>query len=53
MTTQVGGDMFDAVLAQMNNFGRVSICGVISQYNLKEKQKGITSVKVDFVYINY
>jgi NADPH-dependent curcumin reductase CurA len=30
----VGGAVFDAVLGQMNRFGRVAVCGFISQYNL-------------------
>jgi NADPH-dependent curcumin reductase CurA len=29
----VGGAIFDAVLARMNDFGRVAICGMISGYN--------------------
>lgn len=29
----VGGDISDAVWAQMNLFGRVSVCGLISSYN--------------------
>jgi NADPH-dependent curcumin reductase CurA len=29
----VGGDILDAVLDKMNLFGRVSLCGLISQYN--------------------
>ncbi|KAL5481915.1 hypothetical protein EMCRGX_G022190 [Ephydatia muelleri] len=29
----VGGEFFEVVLSQMNTFGRVSICGCISQYN--------------------
>lgn len=37
----VGGDFFDAVLPLMNEFGRVSICGAISQYNLQAPEKGI------------
>ena len=37
---QVGGDFFDAVLPLMNEFGRVSICGAISQYNLQAPEKG-------------
>ena len=37
---QVGGDFFDTVLPLMNEFGRVSICGCISQYNLEEQQEG-------------
>ncbi|KAJ3327970.1 hypothetical protein HDU76_010810 [Blyttiomyces sp. JEL0837] len=29
----VGGEMLDAVLVRMNNFGRIPVCGMISQYN--------------------
>ncbi len=29
----VGGPIFDAVLAGMNNFGRIAVCGMISGYN--------------------
>jgi len=29
----VGGEIFDAVLARMNPFGRVAVCGLISGYN--------------------
>ena len=32
-TLQVGGDFFTVVVSNMNEFGRVSICGAISQYN--------------------
>jgi len=28
----VGGDMLDAVLARLNTFGRISVCGQISEY---------------------
>ncbi len=38
---QVGGTFFEAVLANMNQFGRVSICGQISHYNEKEPTKGV------------
>ena len=29
----VGGKMLDMVLTQMNNFGRIPLCGLISQYD--------------------
>ena len=38
---QVGGEYFDTVLTHMNERGRVSVCGVISSYNLTEQPKGI------------
>jgi len=33
----VGGAMLDAVLKVMNDFGRIPVCGFISQYNLTGK----------------
>ncbi|KAL0917981.1 hypothetical protein M5K25_013095 [Dendrobium thyrsiflorum] len=33
----VGGPMLDAVLLNMRNHGRIAVCGMISQYNLTEK----------------
>ena len=36
---QVGGEWFETVLANMNTFGRVAVCGAISQYNLTEPPK--------------
>ena len=36
----VGGALTDAVFLQMNNFGRMSICGQISQYNLVKPEPG-------------
>ncbi|KAJ3194331.1 hypothetical protein HK101_003000 [Irineochytrium annulatum] len=30
----VGGEMLDIVLTKMNNFGRIPVCGMISQYNV-------------------
>ena len=36
----VGGDMTDAVFMNLANFARVSICGVISQYNLEKPEMG-------------
>ena len=29
----VGGEIFDLLLARMNAFGRIAVCGLISQYN--------------------
>lgn len=31
----VGGELSSIVMSQMNNFGRVAVCGAISTYNLK------------------
>ena len=36
----MGGEWFETVLANMNTYGRVSVCGAISQYNLKEPATG-------------
>jgi NADPH-dependent curcumin reductase CurA len=36
----VGGAITDAVFPLMNLFGRVSICGLISQYNLEKPEPG-------------
>jgi len=36
----VGGPMLDAVLLNMRNYGRIPVCGMISQYNL-EKPDGL------------
>lgn len=36
----VGGAILDAVLGQMNVFGRVAICGLISGYNATASQPG-------------
>ena len=35
----MGGEWFETVLANMNTFGRVAVCGAISQYNLTEPPK--------------
>lgn len=39
----VGGKMLDAVLPNMANHGRISVCGMISQYNL-EKPEGVENL---------
>ena len=36
----VGGDMFEAVLWNMRDFGRVALCGMIASYNDAEPQPG-------------
>ena len=36
----VGGAISDAVFARLNTFGRVSVCGQISQYNLQKPEHG-------------
>jgi NADPH-dependent curcumin reductase CurA len=36
----VGGDILDTALSLMNNFGRVVVCGLISQYNATEAVPG-------------
>lgn len=36
----VGGPILDAVMAQMNLHGRISVCGMISQYNATEPVPG-------------
>ena len=42
---QVGGRFFDIALNNMNNRGRVSLCGAISTYNIEgDAPKGIFSL---------
>jgi NADPH-dependent curcumin reductase CurA len=36
----VGGDHLEAALAHMNQFGRIPVCGMISQYNHAKGQPG-------------
>jgi hypothetical protein len=36
----VGGEVFDTVLSQMNPFGRVALCGLISLYNATDLPPG-------------
>ncbi|PWY75385.1 NAD(P)-binding protein [Aspergillus heteromorphus CBS 117.55] len=44
----VGGEHLEAALDAMNNFGRVVVCGMISQYNASERYpiRNITNVLV-------
>ncbi|MDH3546239.1 MAG: NADP-dependent oxidoreductase [Gammaproteobacteria bacterium] len=36
----VGGDIFEAVLWNMRDFGRIALCGMVANYNDKEPQPG-------------
>jgi hypothetical protein len=45
----VGGTIFDTVLTQMNLFGRIAICGLISSYNATEPQAGLKNVRAVLV----
>ncbi len=36
----VGGEIMDQVFSRMNNFGRMTLCGMISTYNLEGPIKG-------------
>ncbi len=38
----VGGDIMDAVVSRMNNFGRMALCGMISTYNDDSRPLGPT-----------
>ena len=38
----VGGDIMDAVVSRMNNFGRMALCGMISTYNDNDRPAGPT-----------
>ncbi len=38
----VGGDIMDAVVSRMNNFGRMPLCGMISTYNDDDRPLGPT-----------
>jgi NADPH-dependent curcumin reductase CurA len=39
----VGGEILDAVLANIAMYARIVVCGAISQYNAMEKPKGIAN----------
>ncbi len=47
----VGGEIFDTLLARMNPFGRIALCGLISDYNTAQPygMKNIRSVLVNRV----
>jgi len=41
----VGGEITETVLAQMNTFGRVPVCGMISKYNDTEIGEGLKNIR--------
>ncbi|MDH4063878.1 MAG: NADP-dependent oxidoreductase [Acidobacteriota bacterium] len=41
----VGGEVFDTVLAHMNPFGRIALCGLISSYNATEVPAGPANIR--------
>jgi NADPH-dependent curcumin reductase CurA len=41
----VGGEHLEAALANMKDFGRVAICGLISQYNATDAGPGIRNIR--------
>ena len=41
----VGGDVLDTVLTQMNVFGRIALCGLISGYNATEAPAGPKNIR--------
>ncbi|MGF1878150.1 NADP-dependent oxidoreductase [Photobacterium frigidiphilum] len=40
----VGGEHLEAALANMSDYGRIAVCGMISQYNATEAQPGPTNL---------
>lgn len=48
----MGGEFFETVMFAMNSFGRVSVCGTISTYNVEDPPKGILKI-VDIMIILY
>ena len=45
----VGGEIFDTVLGQMNPFGRVAVCGLISAYGASEPPPGPKNLRMVLV----
>lgn len=41
----VGGEIFDIALSQMNLFGRIPVCGMISNYNATEVPPGPKNIR--------
>lgn len=46
----VGGDIFDTVLTQMNPFGRIPVCGLISAYNATSAPDGPKNLRAVLVH---
>jgi NADPH-dependent curcumin reductase CurA len=46
----VGGEILDTVLARMNRFGRIAVCGLISAYNATAPPPGPQNLR--FVLVN-
>jgi hypothetical protein len=46
----VGGAILDTVLAQMNRFGRIAVCGLISAYNATEPPPGPKNIRFVLVH---
>lgn len=42
----VGGQHLEAAMQHMNNFGRIVVCGLISQYNVTEPQPGPRNLRL-------
>ncbi|MEO1720379.1 MAG: NADP-dependent oxidoreductase [Pseudomonadota bacterium] len=42
----VGGEIFDTVLGEMNTFGRVALCGLISAYTATEAPPGLKNTRM-------
>ncbi|PSU34770.1 NADP-dependent oxidoreductase [Photobacterium lutimaris] len=42
----VGGEHLEAALNNMNDYGRIAVCGLISQYNATEPQPGPTNMSM-------
>ncbi|XP_030937650.1 2-alkenal reductase (NADP(+)-dependent)-like [Quercus lobata] len=40
----VGGKMLDAVLLNMKDHGRISVCGQVSQYNILDQPEGVQNL---------